>query len=131
MSENGQSQPEKDVFLALIVQGINQTKSEMGLTLHVNGLVVSGVLCSMTTYALEQADMLRRHGVPGFAEVFDTLADGQGEATAADEAGGLPDFIHLKDATVYAPGSGTSLPKTLWRGRLGHVSGWSVGSYAR
>jgi hypothetical protein len=37
-------------------------------------------------------------------------------------------FIHLKDAYAYAPGA-KPLLIGLWRGRLGHVSGWSVGSY--
>jgi hypothetical protein len=36
-------------------------------------------------------------------------------------------YIHLRDATVFAPGAQPTLAKTLWRGRLSHVSGWSLG----
>jgi hypothetical protein len=51
------------------------------------------------------------------------------EAAETEEAGAdLPEFIHLRAATVHAPGTDAVLPETLWRGRLDHVSGWSVGN---
>jgi hypothetical protein len=40
-------------------------------------------------------------------------------------------FVHLRDAQVFTSGDDRPLPKTLWRGRLSHVSAWSIGSYSQ
>jgi hypothetical protein len=37
-------------------------------------------------------------------------------------------YIHLRAARVFTSGSAQPLPEMLWRGRLSHVSGWSVGA---
>lgn len=137
----------QDPFLAILVQAIDHTPGwEFGVTLHVNGVIISGLLCSITTFFEEQAEMIRRLGSAetaearlGFAEIFDQLAEqtrpgteqGDGVETAQTEAAGrdLPEFIHLRAATVHAPGTDAVLPETLWRGRLDHVSGWSIGNF--
>jgi hypothetical protein len=138
----------KDAFLAILVQAVDHKPGwEIGVTLHVNGVIISGLLCSVTSFFEEQAEMIRRLGSAetaeareGFARVFDWLADqtqtrpgteqAEGdEAAETEEAGAyLPEFIHLRAATVHAPGTDAVLPENLWRGRLDHVSGWSVGN---
>ena len=51
-------------------------------------------------------------------------------ASADEEQGelGFTDFIHLRAARVFTSGSDQPLPETLWRGRLSHVSAWSLGA---
>lgn len=97
---------------------------EFGVTLHVNGVIISGLLCSMTSFFEEQAEMIRQLGSPdtaealqGFAKTFDWLAEqtqsqtdiehAEGDETAASDTAGadLPGFIHLRAATVHAPGT--------------------------
>jgi hypothetical protein len=118
---------------------------EIGVTLHVSGVIISGLLCSITSFFEEQAEVIRRLGSvenaearQGFAELYDWHADQtqtqpaiepaeDGQAAETEEAGAdLPDFIHLRAASVHAPGTDAVLPETLWRGRLDHVSGWSI-----
>jgi hypothetical protein len=139
----------KDPFLAILVQGVDKHPGfELGVTLHVNGVIISGVMCSMPSYFAEQADIIRQIGSAsdaenreGFAKMFDWLSEesrarprdtqaDDGEANEAEQnASDLPAFIHLRAATVHAPGTNAVLPATLWRGRLDHVSGWSIGNF--
>ncbi|HTS97026.1 MAG TPA: hypothetical protein VMI33_10430 [Streptosporangiaceae bacterium] len=147
--EADRRQPPKDPFLAVLVKAVNGAPGwEFGVTLHVNGLIISGLLCSMTSFFEEQAELFRQLGSAetaearqGFAEVFDALAEQSQSQPGIEHANGdqavasdapetdLPSFIHLRAATVHAPGTDAVLPETLWRGRLDHVSGWSIGNF--
>jgi hypothetical protein len=73
-------------------------------------------------------DFLSEHalGQSGRYQAKDGEVD---EAEAAESD--LPEFIHLRAATVHAPGTDAVPPETLWRGRLEHVSGWSIGNFGR
>jgi hypothetical protein len=102
----------------------------------------------MSSFFNEQADVIRRSSsgrsaedIEGFAKMFDWLSeqsltesgadqanDGEADGTETAESD-LPGFIHLRAATVHAPGTDAVLPETLWRGRLDHVSGWSIGNF--
>lgn len=141
--ETPSGQGSKDGLLANLVNGVNQFPGfEMGITLHVNGLIISGMLCSTVSFLKEQAELIRRIGSPNtqeFADIFGSFAeaalpqdadqDGDDGQEPATEEQRLPDFIHLRAATVHAPGTSTVLPETLWRGQLDHVSGWSIGTF--
>lgn len=82
-TETDGRQPPKDPFLAILVKAVNEAPSwEFGVTLHVNGLIISGLLCSMTSFFEEQAELIRQLGSAetaearrGFAEIFDWLAE--------------------------------------------------------
>jgi len=55
----------KDPLLAILVQGINRFPgNEIGVILHVNGVIVSGMLCSMTSFFEANAELIRRVGSP-------------------------------------------------------------------
>jgi hypothetical protein len=143
------SSPSNDPFLAVLVQTVNEHPGwEIGVTLHVNGVIISGLMCSMPSFFEELAEMLRETGSADsaesrneFAKIFDWLSedsrvgprDDQTEDDDMDQtesaASDLPAFIHLRAATVHAPGTDAVLPETLWRGRLDHVSGWSIGNF--
>jgi hypothetical protein len=140
--------PPRDPYLASLVKLVDDNPGwEIGLTLHVNGVIVSGLLCSMISFFEEQAEIIRQPGQAEtaegrlwFAEVFDSVVNeikGWADAKHVDEEkgeetgaalGDLPAFIHLRAATVHAPGTDAVLPEVLWRGRLDHVSGWSIGN---
>jgi hypothetical protein len=155
IENNGVQQPafvsdvnsEPDSLLLAFVNGANQSGLEIGLTLHVSGMVVSGTLISFGTYLDSMGGYMRHIGAgPGsqtsltaFAAMFDQLSDqfktamaesGASEPDPADLPDGQPRelYIHLRDALVFAPGVPSAVPRTLWRGRLSHVSGWFIGS---
>ena len=119
----------------------NMPGTEIGITLHVSGEIVSGLMIPLTDYLDEMAALVRDNGSPesaaargGLAEVFSLAAAESRPAADADLAELIdtapePAFIHLRQATVHAPGSDAVLPATLWRGRLDHVSGWSLGNF--
>jgi hypothetical protein len=150
VGKTGYSQkPPKDPLLAVLVKYVDKTPGwEFGLTLHVNGVIVSGMLCAMTSFFEEQANLIREYAPPEngegqreFAKSFDYLAEESRPGSSDDQVSDrdvaesegnedpLPGFIHLRAATVHAPGTDAVLPEMLWRGRLDHVSGWSIGNF--
>lgn len=136
-----------DVILRILVGLVNDSKDiEMGVTLHVSGIIVSGVLISHETYWEAFRVVMRENGSPDTQAARQTFADaftagimgkdldGNREPAAEDEEAGHaepPNHIHLRDAVVWAPGVEPTLPRTLWRGRLSHVSAWSIGTFGR
>jgi hypothetical protein len=138
-----------DDVLRFLVDLVNDAKDvEMGVTLHVSGTIVCGVLVSYETYWNAFRELVRKNGSPetqpireGFADAFTGFLLGAGIAAGAEQgdlageeddeaaASALPNYIHLRDAVVWAPGVDPTLAKTLWRGRLSHVSAWSIGVF--
>ncbi len=123
-----------DPLLAILVEAANKFDADIGLTLYVSGTVVSGILVSGKRFFELMADWLTAEGAQGLA---DSLARPIAELfrrpdaePADDEHDGLsqPDYIHLRAAQVFTSGNDRPLPETLWRGRLSHVSGWSLGT---
>jgi hypothetical protein len=110
---------------------------EIGVTLDVNGVVISGMLCSLRSYLEDQANFLRSQGSTESAPIgealsglFSKIAE-QVKPELQDESSTeiSTNFIHLREATVHAPGTDGYLLQPFWRGRLDHVSGWSIGNY--
>jgi hypothetical protein len=142
---------DRDPLLGIIINAIDHHPGfEIGVTLHVQGLVVCGVIIAASSYFGEVAEMIRHAGPAGtapdregLADVFAWISDemrpvtgveaGEAEAGEVEESdfGGLPHFMHMRDARVWAPGGGSEMPGTLWRGRLDQVSGWSIGTFGR
>jgi len=139
-------QPPVDFLLQAIVDLANTTGIEMGITLCVGGMVVSGVLISGKTYFEEIAnDTLQSSGPADQAEVRQGLSDylgnlGKliyGQTVNEEQAGNkgdqimkrLPRYIHLRNAKVFH-NSGQPMPENRglwWRGRLSAVDGFSFG----
>jgi hypothetical protein len=138
---------EPDWLLQNLVATANASKdSQMGVTLHVSGIIVSGTLISYEAYWLALIALVRENVSSGFKSELTALGDdlaatfanasrpgGHESSPNGDGAEGSeappPEFIHLRDAIVFAPGVAATLPKTLWRGRLSHVSAWSLGTF--
>jgi hypothetical protein len=136
------SEPNVDVILQGLVAATNQLKdSEIGVTLHVSGIIVSGTLISYTAY-LEELYASMRTDDAEYQTFGDLLAGVVAEVDSAfnpestreakqEEAEETlpPSFIHLREAVVWAPDARSVLPPALWRGRLSQVSAWSPGVF--
>jgi len=102
------------------------------VTLYVNGLAVSGDLCSGSEFAFELAKPFS-----GLAEgtigrsINDVLVDTQKtyderKTKPYDEAG--YDYVHLKDARTFLPGRvGMPSNGTYMRFKFSTIDGWSIG----
>lgn len=129
---NGRS---TDWFLQQLVATVNRSPVEFGITLYVEGTVVSGMLVSgkkyFDTFAKEFSD-----AYPGDDEVKEIVRGAfasNSDIYKYDDADGEPpppQYIHLINARCFAPG-GQPLPGNrgvLWRGKINAVSGFSLGS---
>jgi hypothetical protein len=112
------------------------------MTLHVSGVIVSGLLISGQRYFELLNEAVQTAGSQETAGLRETLGDA---LTDVAESYRAPEFnaetnpeqvasyslltsnIHMRNAEVHAPGGPGHLAPTLWRGRLSHVSGWSLG----
>jgi hypothetical protein len=119
-----------DPILRAMAETAAEDKSfELGLTLHVSGIVVSGLMVSPETFFENLAAWLSANGGESFANSF---AKPTADLIADDPHGSAwTDFIYLRNAQVFASGSAEPLPKSFWRGRLTHVSAWSIGSLGK
>lgn len=114
---------------------------QVGLTVSVNGTVVSGTLIGMLAYFRALADQLSSSNGytemdERFADSFRTVIDDAQQTVDAEqrerepaEAEDVVEFLHLANAR-YVSGSGF-LPHgrvgVLWRCRVADVDGWSLG----
>ena len=112
-----------DRYLQSFVQ-VAESQLGFGVTLTVNGVVVTGDVVSRDDYlqgitdsAISSWNGERIEGEPlsGVKEVFGI------EET--DESEDLPTYVHLKDAKILLGGSGR-VPGGWWRGRLESVDGF-------
>lgn len=126
-----------DWFLANLVGYADANGLRQGLTLTVGGTIVTGMLIGGRVYfdelkkqmaasgrgeAPESAANILAEEYGRYADIY-PLPDG---STGAWEA--KPVYIHLKDA-CFIDMRGNKLPSNgmLWRGKLAHVSGFTVG----
>lgn len=133
-----------DWFLQQLVSILNSMPphgSGIGITLHVNGLVVSGHLVHGAEYfewfSKAYAGMFGSPGDENYEAIQQALVRHaeiyrreEGEEREGDDD---PGFIHLRNAYIF-DATGNSLPHgdgTWWRGRLSHVSGFVLGSLQR
>lgn len=130
-----------DPELARLVSLINLVDSvEIGLTLHVDGSIVSGMLVSNAQFyrlLIKQfdADDLSEHSNPDIGQSFarffrPSLENAEKfveEHQASDHPAPLPRHIHLRYAQTLFPNQEPFTQK-VWRGRLTEVDGWSIGN---
>jgi hypothetical protein len=119
------------ILVAMAATAAQDESFEMGLTLHVSGVVVSGIMVSPSRFFEQLALWLTERGAADFAQTFAVpVAEMFHESAANDEqdAPSIVSFIHLQDARVFTSGTNRPLPEVLWRGRLSHVSAWSIGA---
>jgi hypothetical protein len=132
--------PQVDGFLQSLVDLMNRTPLEVGITLSVNGLTISGMMISGRRYFEMLGDSVASSltDQPTIAESLRqycsmpaSLYPAAGETADADRP--PPFFIHLRDARIFH-NSGAPLPTNqgvLWRGKLTDVSGFFIGSMSQ
>ncbi|MGP9499720.1 gas vesicle accessory protein GvpU [Halomonas sp. 86] len=121
-----------DWFLQSLVNMANDG-IEVGVTLQVSGLLVSGILASGKAYFEGFAeDFSSGLNDPEAAEsVRDSFAKyGEIYKKEGDDAPPPPQYIHLKNARFFNT-SGHPIPGNKgvwWRGRISEVAGFTLGS---
>ncbi len=126
---------EIDAFLrSLVMLAMSGVSVDVSLT--VNGIIVCGQIASGREYferVIEDFDKgLQSEEIKkAIWPLFESYRDGY-----------LPEnldkmeiaFIHLKDATFHSPAGAAGIPngdarKQIWRGKLSHVSGFTLGRF--
>lgn len=135
-SNQEQQAVQTDWFLQTLVRMVNNSDLEIGITLQVSGMLVSGILVSGKKYFdgfakdfsspfsenPELAESVRSN-FAAYGEIYSQGEENDGEVPP-------PQYIHLKQARFFST-SGNPIPGNKgvwWRGRIGEVGGFSIGS---
>jgi len=125
--------PEEDWYLQSLVDGVNGSDAEFGVTLTVGGLQVSGQLVSghrwFDAFAGTIANAAEEDERQG---IMDNLSLPREMYLVDDQKPKYPGFLHLRNAQFYLPTNSPGIPTaqgTWWRGRIASVDGWHLGSY--
>jgi hypothetical protein len=121
---------QSDWFLERIVKTIDGTDDEIGITLNIGGILLSGLIISVHKYFQWFADSMGiddadRERLREYYKVYGDVYLKEKEANAKP-----PVFIHMKDAKFYQPGGNNSIPTvegSYWRGRITTVDGFILG----
>jgi hypothetical protein len=131
---------DRDWFLSEVVRLAN-AGFDMGITIVVEGAVVSGILVSERKYFEDLGALIANasHENAVGSDLLTAVAEGwasnglryvKPDGSSDDWAPPEPNHIHLKNARIFAPGQG-GMPNrgsVLWRGKINAVSGFSIGS---
>jgi len=129
---------ENDWFLQSTIENIVSHGVEIGVTLTVNGVIVSGMLIGGKKYFEELSKTLKAASREP-DDISNTLGDAWKQYTAIyEKPEGAPEdwkpnpvgYIHLMNARFFAPGQ-APIPANqgvLWRGKLSSVDGFTIGN---
>lgn len=131
-------QPVEDVSGDLLLESLVATAATdpdftIGLTLSVNGAIVSGDLVSLDAWLGDVSSLLARTGEVGarFGEAFESQVQ-QAQLHLASEDPQVYGYLHLRNAAVlHGEVQLPTVPDGLWRIRIAHVSGWQMGTLTR
>lgn len=125
---------ELDIFLQKLVSLVNTTKVEMGISLNVGGLVISGTLFTGEEYFKIFASDFSK-GFEQFEEkevsIIRKSLETWGDVYKNSEKINVDDviYIHLKNAKFFVPGQ-KPIPSNAgvcWRGKISAVDGFTLG----
>lgn len=131
--ESAKSIQTMDRFLRALVAMSEKTHIEIGVTLTVNGLIVTGFIIDQATYFQHLIEGIRK--TQADAEIKDLLTDFMDQVNLSlqkssdEDTLHLPKYIHLRDVKIY-PSEGRGMPtygETIWRGHLSSIDGFSLG----
>lgn len=120
---------ERDWLLESIVE-LAAIGLEVGMTLSIRGLLVSGVVISPKTYLAESASEVRSSILSKPGEMLGDFF----ERHAHDKLANSPDgyrapssYVHMRNPIFIAPNGNTStVRESLWRWKLSEVDGFSL-----
>lgn len=127
-----------DWLLRKLVDLVNHVDVRIGITLCVQGMLVSGDLVGGETYLKQLGHNLSEgfstatggKGDGGFKEELSRMAE---RVYAKDRVPAPPEYVHLVDTRIFSPG-GEPIPNNqgmLFRARIAEVGAFSVGKLAR
>ncbi|TYR79740.1 hypothetical protein FZC66_11355 [Priestia megaterium] len=135
MSSNKQEQmATDDAVVLMFLSLVEEDGMEIGVTLNINGLVVSGTLIGARAYydgIIESYKELNDRTMSKIlTKKFSDLKDGylkqKQEQEDKDNKGNSATFIHLKEAKYLgANHQSISNKSTWWRGRISSIDGFS------
>ena len=129
--------PQKDWFLQFLVNLANRNQFEIGITLNVGGLLISGTLVGVKRYFEVFGEDFSASFEAGKSPVdiklfFKKIGD-ECACVSNRENSESPSYIHLKDAKFYNP-QGNPIPANggiCWRGRISEVQGFTPGNLSK
>lgn len=115
-----------DWLLEDLVGFANHDGLRMNISINVPGGIVSGTLIPVTQYFDEFVAQFKAGFKSDIGQIyFDQLSSYKPSEEELAEHRPLPQFIHLKDAKLYSPGTtGAHVIAPLWRGRINEVAGF-------
>jgi hypothetical protein len=134
--DKGEPEENLDGFLQYFVRLVNRSGLEIGITLNVSGLTISGQLISSKSYfeglIQEMSSANTDNQVKlAFQEAFRKIGGIYSQMDDEDDENQtFPTYIHLRNAKMLLAGG--QIIRThrgvLWRGRLSEVDGFCLGS---
>ncbi len=126
--------PPKDWFLQFLVNMANKNRFELGITLNVGGILISGTLAGVKQYFADfgsdfAASFDAGKGSEEVKATFKKIGD-ECVCVSNAEPAESPSYIHLKDAR-FLDAQGNSIQGNRgvwWRGRLSEVQGFVLGT---
>jgi len=126
-----------DWFLMQGLLNLVELGNNIGITLSVKGVIISGICISALEYLDEISSGMNATLGPDYAEIVDAIIAGSKENYPSPEdimaKGHISrGYIHLKDACYFTPGK-KPMPSTggmLWRGKVAAVDGFSLGTFS-
>ncbi len=128
--------PTQDALLQYIVWLVNRGNvSDLSITLNVDGLLVTGIMISVTQYVTALSEQFVARATPEAraraGQLFDFTFGRPEGPHDGDSPADPPRFIHLREARVIDPGTGAATPSNqgvLWRCRIAAVNGFLPGA---
>nr|WP_299241480.1 gas vesicle accessory protein GvpU [uncultured Halomonas sp.] len=122
-----------DILLSALV-GMAESGASMGVTLYVNGVVITGELISQKRYVEEivsdfrgpMEDAFKEHSssiLESISRVGDMPNGSRGEEGEASEY----EFVHLSGAQYFSGNNGLPSNGKPWRGKLAAIDGFMLG----
>jgi len=127
----------KDWFLENLVNTVNSSDIEIGITLQMDGFLVSGHIVNGRKYFdgfsgefISETSVAfgNREALENIRQAFDKYASLYDSEESSDDNGAS--FIHLQDARFFNT-NGAPIPNNRgmwWRGRISEVSGFILGT---
>jgi hypothetical protein len=134
--DKGEPEENLDGFLQYFVRLVNRSGLEIGITLNVSGLTISGQLISSKSYfeglIQEMSSANTDNQVKlAFQEAFRKIGGIYSQMDDEDnENQTFPTYIHLRNAKMLLASGQIIRTKrgVLWRGRLSEVDGFCLGA---
>ena len=126
--------PQKDWFLQFLVNLANRNQFEIGITLNVGGLLISGTLVGVKRYfevfGEDFSASFEAGKSPKDIELFFKKIGDECACVSHREKTESPSYIHLKNARFFdAQGNSIQGNRGVWwRGRISEVQGFVPGT---